>query len=162
LRYLQERAAKNDSNYKKRLRAYRIAVAKEKNNLYKSIEVEKNIGFKIGDIVLSNNSNSTSFDLTTYINSKIGSCNINDIEKVEIVIDGVENKTNGVYSDKMELIINGTQYGEQIISTTSSSGYITLSFNKEFSSTDVINQIILRNEKPKTTYSIASIKFYYK
>ena len=92
---------------------------------------------------------------------KIGSCRIYDIKKIEIVIHGVENKTNGVYTDKIKLELNDSIYGENIISTTSK-GYTTLVFDTNFSSSEILTKFAITNDIKRTQYYIDSIKFYYK
>lgn len=71
-----------------KLRAYRIGVAKERNNLYKSIEYEENLGFQIKNY----SANLATISGGTGTISISSGKPISEISRLEIVIEDTENR----------------------------------------------------------------------
>lgn len=158
-----------DEQIIQKLRAYRIAIAKERNNLYKTTAFPENYGWQV--IYLGDNGVETSG-----INTVIGSSflsnlsrkNINEIKKIEVTIEKAKQKTAGVYTSNIVVKYNSNDslaYEAQTISTTSESRR-TLEYEKDFSTSDEINSIVFskkdKDDTDNTDFVIKAIKFYYK
>jgi hypothetical protein len=158
------------TNMQNRLKAYRIAVAKEKNNLYKSIAFSENYGYVFLNGSQTINSATAEINLHTFDNS-YSSTNypkVNEIEKIEITLEDT-NAISGVYTVRMKVSLNGSQtYSTmQTVSTTSKST-TTFEYKQDFTNTSELSNIKLYFYKSDGTTAqnvkttIKSIKIYYK
>ena len=168
LTYLINNANKNGSPFENniyyKLLSYRIAIAKERNNLYKTTAFPENYGYQI---INKNKTISGSDDIN--ISSALIDRQVKEIKKIEITIEDTENNTLGVYTDKIYLELNGDSnfsYDAQIISTTSRSRR-TLEFSKDFDHNSdnfeaSLQSIKIYFENSNTKATLKSIRVYYK
>lgn len=150
-----------------KLLAYRIAIAKERNNLYKTTAFPENYGWQVvfnptsmvtpvTDIVLTNLPSSTTIDI-----SSLTKKNINEISRIEVTLEYANTSTIGLNSD----IINaqydtGENYEGRTIATTTKSR-TTLEFIKDFDTNSNVSNITISSGRG-TRFYVHSIKFYYK
>lgn len=157
----------SDSNLQSSLRwkllAYRIAIAKERNNLYKTTAFTENYGWQ----VITNSSGegaSITIPLTSDTTRGIlTNTNINQISKIEVTIEGAHIDRPGVYTDEITASYStGDNYNdvEQTISTTSTSKR-TVELKKDFSSGGSISSVTV-SSRNGTIFKVDAIKFYYK
>jgi hypothetical protein len=176
------------SNMQNRLKAYRIAVAKEKNNLYKSIAFDENYGYisltdektvtytpsggdedEVRIAVVNSDGFGGGYDKDARSSSYP---KINEIAKIEITLENTE-KITGVPTVRMQVALNGVSYYTyntmQTVSTTSKTT-TTFEFKQDFSNSNngTLTEIYLSFYKgdgvtpQKVTTTIKSIKIYYK
>jgi len=142
-----------------RLRAYRIAVAKERNNLYKSIAFAENYGYQVfnNEVPITGNG--------TYALSNLRVPDNQKISKVEITYEDASCKNGGtpllgVYTDQMKVSLGTNEYDPQAISVVSTSRN-TITFKKDFgnSGSTTLN---ISFGRPQTHIKINSVKVYFK
>ena len=133
-----------------KIKAYRIAVGKERNNLYKPIEYETNYGYYTY-IDPTVNGNSITLSPATRA--------VSEIYKVDVVLSDTVNSTTDVYTDKMTISINGTTSTAVIPTTTSSTRTVEFEINPSGNST---GSITISFADSTTTVTIKEIKIYYK
>jgi hypothetical protein len=142
-----------------RLKAYRIAVAKERNNLYKSIAFLENTGYQelTGSYTVSNG---TVISLSSFDSSYKNTLDISHIAGIDIVIENT-NSVPGVYTLPFNINLNSNSsysYTAQILPTNSTQTR-TVSFEGNITSDSSLNNIKISFG---TTTTIKSIKIYYK
>ncbi len=153
---------------KGKLKAYRIAVAKERNNLYKSVAFSDNYGYQVlnndgGTLVRAsagvNRINLQSFSGGSY--NKTNSPDISHISKIEIVLEGTTSRL-GTYTSTMDVYLNDSfKYNSPQTIPTTSNTMRTIEYNQDFISSAELDHInITLNNDASTT--IKSIKIYYK
>lgn len=150
-----------------KLKAYRIGVAKERNNLYKSVAFTENYGYKIlnnnsGIVIYGNNINNT-INLGPFSNNSYNQSaypDISHISKIELVIEDSSGQF-GIYTTTMSVGLNGVQWysNTQTIPTTTTS-MRTIDFAEDFTGGTLSSLIISLNNNSRTT--LKSIKIYYK
>lgn len=151
-----------------KLKAYRIAVAKERNNLYKSVAFTENYGYKIlnnnsGTVIYGNNISNT-INLGAFSNSAYNASSYPDIEhisKIELVLENTNAGQLGIYTTVMSVGLNGVNWYDntQTIPTTTTS-MRTIDFSQDFTGGTLSSLVIILNNNSRTT--IKSIKIYYK
>ena len=162
LEYLKANANSNGNDFQKglhwKLTAYRIAVAKERNNLYKTTAFAENYGVQVVIGGLITDRGSVEYDIT-----ELGKQDLREIKKIEVTIDGTTTKSVGVYTDEITVRYdNGSVYStKQTIATTSTSRR-TLEFTENFDNTSPIREIIISAGRADTSFFVRAIKFYYK
>ena len=150
-----------------RLKAYRIAVAKERNNLYKSLEYETNYGWEIVYINESGETVGNSGSISTS-----ASRDISEIYKVEVTFSDTDIITSGYRTVNMSVTLStgstGITSDKSVITETSSNEY-TREFNISGGS-DSLSKIIFNftststsdESSVETSIKVKSIKIYYK
>ncbi len=136
-------------------RAYRVAVGKERNNLYKPLDYETNYGYYIYKVNTDKNS-------TTTVSSFNESCitrDVSEVYSVEVVLENVSNDTTNVYTDTMNLTIGGITYSVTIPTTSKSTRTVTFEINQR---PTVVNNNIQIGFGGSTRATIRAIKIYYK
>lgn len=163
LKYLIN-GGENTSN---KLKAYRIGVAKERNNLYKSVAFSENYGYKIlnnnSGIVINGNNVNNPVSLQSFSNNSYNPSeypNINYIAKIELVIENTSSGI-GIYTTTMQVGLNGFIWysNSQTIPTTSTS-MRTIDFTEDLIGDRLSGLLIKLNNDARTT--LKSIKIYYK
>jgi len=150
-----------------KLRAYRIAIAKERNNLYKTTAFAENYGWSViyfGDVDSGRKKTDQTIDLES-----LGISNLNQIKKLEITIEEMrvangsgtsETPVYGIYTDTITAKIGGTPFGiPQTISTTSTSRR-TIEFSDDLVGS--AGNLVLETEDSRTKFTVEAIKIYYK
>jgi len=167
LRYLQDNSNPSGTDLQKnlyqKLRAYRIAVAKERNNLYKTTAFAENYGWQVS--YFTSNKVCSGGSLTINLGD-LGADFVNkpikEIKKIEVVIEGATQKEAGVYTSDVIVKYNNNNslaYEPQTIATTSGSRR-TLEYVKDIDSNASINSIVILANN--TEFTVKAIKFYYK
>lgn len=165
LKYLQENCSSTGTELQKnlyyKLLAYRIAIAKERNNLYKTTAFAENYGWQVScfatDKTCSGSLTINVGELAPFTNKEI-----REIKKIEITIEGATQGSPGVYTSQVNVKYNNNNslsYEPQTISTTSTSRR-TLEYIKDFNSNNTINNIVISANN--TSFKVKAIKFYYK
>ncbi len=144
-------------DYDVRLKAYRIAIAKERNNLYKTTAFTENYGWQTFN---------ASYEIrqgTRFPFDHISRSNLNEILKIEVTIEDAQTTAPGVYSDSVVARYDtGKQYNStQTISTTSKSRR-TLEYKQDFSETTGVGGITLIPGDSDTEFKVIGVKVYYK
>ena len=136
-------------------RAYRVAVGKERNNLYKSLDYETNYGYYIYEVNTDSNS-------TVTVSSFDESCitrNVSEVYSVEVVLENVSNDTVNVFTDTMNLSVAGNTYSTIIPTTSTSTRTITFEVNEQVLNSSPNIQISFAGN---TRATIRTLKIYYK
>lgn len=136
-------------------RAYRVAVGKERNNLYKSLDYETNYGYYIYEENVDKNS-------TVTVSSFNKSCitrNAAEVYAVEVVIENVSNDTVNVFTDTMNLSIAGNTYSTVIPTTSSSTRTVTFEITEQPLNSNTNIEISFTGD---TRATIRALKIYYK
>ena len=136
-------------------RAYRVAVGKERNNLYKSLDYETNYGYYIYEVNTDSNS-------TVTVSSFNESCitrNVSEVYSVEVVLENVSNDTVNVFTDTMNLTIAGNTYSTIIPTSSSSTRTITFEVSEQALNSGTNIEISFNGS---TRATIRAIKIYYK
>ena len=108
-------------------RAYRVAIGKERNNLYKSLEYDTNYGYQI----FNTNSDVKSSSFSNSYNTR----DLSEVYQVEVVIENTSNDTTNVYTDVLTLSIGGRSYQATVPTTSEARRTIT------FNITDVLSGV---------------------
>ena len=153
-----------------KLQAYRIAIAKERNNLYKTTAFVDDYGWQViflGDSVSSGTKKGAG---TTSVDVNLSSLSIKElkhIKKIEVTIEGMKiedasgKQIYGVYTDAIKASFGTKVYDkEQTISTTSSSRR-TLEFEQDFSDGNAAT-LTLKTTNQNTQFTVEAVKVYYK
>lgn len=144
-----------DGTIVQKLKAYRIAIAKEKNNLYKSIEFEEKFGYQIQNTT-------TKITAGGSITLSLGTKKVSDVAKIEVVISNAHNTSGGgVYTDTVSASLNGTPFDNTQTFPVTTSATRTLSFEGDFDSDTSANSLLL-NVANGSTITVKSVKIYYK
>ena len=148
-----------------KLKAYRIAIAKERNNLYKTTSFPENYGWVTGFIGEESKTSSTvNNDIDIHLSAP---GDIKQVKKIEVTIEKagigtVDSPVYGVYTDTIEAILNGNAYSvKQTISTTSESRR-TLEFSEDLNASGGISNLTLRTGDSRTRFVVLGVKVYYK
>ena len=165
LKYLQDNCSSTGTDLQKnlyhKLLAYRIAIAKERNNLYKTTAFAENYGWQ--SVILDKNCNgSVKINLSELGGAAFTNKKIKEIKKIEVIIEGATQGAAGVYTTNVNVKYNDNNslsYSPQTISTTSTSRR-TLEYVKDLNSDATISSITISAEN--TTFKVKGIKFYYK
>lgn len=131
-------------------RAYRMAVGKERNNLYKALDYDTNYGYEITNY--TDDTAKSSFDGLTCGTRTAA----NEIYRIEITIEDTKNSTRNVYTDTMTITIGGQTYTAVIPTTSRATRTIELNVSNLSN-----NSMSIRFERGSTTI-LKSIKVYYK
>ena len=126
-------------------KAYRIAVGKERNNLYKSLDYDTNYGYEID----TSGSSSISFN----------SRSKQEVFRIEVVIENTSSTTTNLYTDNITLKCGSYEYSVVIPTTSTATRTVT------FEVTDVLedgNSIEISFGDTGTTTELKSVKIYYK
>ena len=118
----------NTTGSSNKLKAYRIAIAKERNNLYKSLEYDTNYGWEIINV----NENGSSGTISINSNESIS-----QIYRIDITFSDLEKASTVYYTDTLNITLNGTgnTYSSDVISVSLGSDTTT----REFSISDSNN-----------------------
>ena len=150
------------NNLKRKLKAYRIAIAKERNNLYKTTAFPENYGWQV---IYQDDEHSTGPNININMQRNGQVIGINEILKTEVTINNISSDS-GIYSDNITVTYdcknNDTKVYDttQTISTTYSDRR-TLEFKQDFDGNEDVKQIRL-NTQNGTNFGIESIKVYFK
>lgn len=136
-------------------RAYRVAVGKERNNLYKSLDYETNYGYYIYEENVDKNSNVT----VSSFNKSCITRNVAEVYAVEVVIENVSNDTVNVFTDTMNLSIAGNTYSTVIPTTSSSTRTVTFEITEQPLNSNTNIEISFTGD---TRATIRALKIYYK
>lgn len=136
-------------------RAYRVAVGKERNNLYKSLDYETNYGYYIYEENVDKNSNVT----VSSFNKSCITRNAAEVYAVEVVIENVSNDTVNVFTDTMNLSIAGNTYSTVIPTTSSSTRTVTFEITEQPLNSNTNIEISFTGD---TRATIRALKIYYK
>ena len=146
-----------------KLKAYRIAVAKERNNLYKSLEYETNYGWEIAYM----NETGKTVDNSTSLGSLSISEDASNIYKIAVTYSNTNIDTND-NAVNMGITLNGTSSENKTVITESSS---TTDSSVEFSihgasgsisSIDFSFTSTSSGSSVDASVTVKSIKVYYK
>lgn len=138
-----------------KLKAYRIAIAKERNNLYKTTAFPENYGWQV--IYLdSPGAQENDIDLNSLTKKKLS-----EIEKIEVTIKSMKVTTGA--TDTVTATYNDSISYDDTKTITGNSELTTLEFKQDFDDDDTqVRSIKLSPSKDNTTFEIESIKFYFK
>lgn len=159
-----------DGNYISRIKAYYIAVGKEREKLYKPTEVSENTGIiYLYSNVASQISNGSSIDISSSFDlpvpSKKPNIDIANISKIEVVISDTQMAagTVNLFSTTVNISANGYNFNQNRITTTTKT-YRTLEFIPEFITTSAgnLNSIQFLIGNANVTFKVHSLKIYYK
>lgn len=138
-------------------RAYRVAVGKERNNLYKALEYETNYGYQVINVTdLDSNVTNSSYNVSE--NTR----DLSEVYCVEVVIENTSNNTTNVYTDNMILTIGGYSYGMTIPTSSKSRRTVTFTITDILSGAEGSNNIGISFGNSETKTTLRSIKIYYK
>ncbi len=143
-----------DDEYDSKLEAYRIAIAKERNNLYKTTAFSENYGW---DTTVGDNLG-MSVSISPGKNFKLS-----EIFKIDLTIEDAENSSPGVYTDLVSITCNGNPYGgEQTIATTSKSRR-TLEFKEDLDNNSSVSSVNIGISSANgTSFKVVGAKIYLK
>ncbi len=149
-----------------KLRAYRVAVAKERNNLFKSVAHKENLGYEITNLGHGGHGEKITQEGDIDVDSSL--C-IKKILKVQIVFDKIKNEEYGVYYDNITVSLNGDDdlaYTKQGFPINSEETILTLEFAKDFIGTTpkydkTVNKIHIKMDHA-TEFEVKSVRIYYK
>lgn len=170
LPYLLNNANSSGTDFQKnmyyKLKAYRIAIAKERNNLYKTTAFPENFGTKIinlGSKTSEGDYSGVKCSPTLTLNDLgLNNKTISEIKRTVIVIEGTKASTNGIYTDRIQIGFNNGSSGYDAITIpTTSSGTRTLELSENFKSNNYITNMIFNIDNYSET-TIKSIRFYFK
>lgn len=162
-------------DYTNRLKAYYIAIGKERNNLYKPTEVSETTAFEIMNLSKQAIGNyNVGINKYTAINSgnvqvnlpRTSAYGINRISKIEVVLDEtcVDENVQNVYTTSLTILLNGSnsmKYNSVVIPTTSATTR-TLQLSGSFSNSDVLRYLTIQVGNKNVNFNIRSVKIYYK
>ena len=159
LKYLLDNRSNPDGglnlsdNFDVRLKAYRIAIAKERNNLYKTTAFPENYGWQT---VPGSSSAGTSVSVS------LPGYKLSEISKIEVIIENAENGSAGVYTDNISATYsNGRSYDlKQTIATTSKSRR-TLEFKQDFTDSSNVSNVQISSQFG-TKFDVVGVKIYFK
>lgn len=134
-------------------RAYRVAIGKERNNLYKTLEYETNYGYQIFNTNSDVKQNS--------FNNSYDTRDLSEVYRVEVVIENTSNDTANVYTDNMNLNIGGRTYQVVIPTTSTTIRTVTFNITDILSGSEGSNNIRISFDRNTETV-LKSIKIYYK
>ena len=161
-------------DYHNKIKAYYIALGKERHNLYKATELSETTAFEIinlpaqpegrfnvGTDRYGSPISGKRVDLT--VNSKYP---INRISKIEVTIDGtcVEDGVSNIYTTSMVISLNGSssmKYNSVVIPTTSATTK-TIQLTGSFSSNSLLNKLRIELGTEYVNFNVKSVKIYYK
>ena len=161
--------------YKNKLKAYYIAIGKERNNLYKPTEVSETTAMEIINFptqsVGNYNVGKTSFQALSsgYVNLSLPRSSlysINRISKLEITLDGtcVDSGIKNLYTTSLQISLNGDSnmsYNQVVIPVTSTTTR-TIQLTGSFSSSGLLNTIGFKLGNNNVNFNVRSVKIYYK
>ena len=169
LKYLQQNSDIGGTNLQKnnyyKLCAYRIAVAKERNKLYKTTAFSDNYGcqainFESG---LKTSNGKVTIGIGNQYLKNLSNKNLKDIKKIEIVIEGAEHKSAAVHKVEVGVMYNENpayKYNNSQAISTQSANTTTREYKQDFSD-GVLNSITIDGTSA-TDFVVKEIKFYYK
>ena len=149
-----------------KLKAYYIAIGKERENLYKPTAVAESTAVEIINfntpIAGVYNVDGTK-TLTLPSKSKYG---INRISKIDVTLDGtcVDSGVKNLYTTSLVISLNGNssmQYGQVIIPVTSTVTR-TIQLSGSFSNTAELESLKFSLGNEAVNFNVRSIKIYYK
>lgn len=148
---------KRELEYK--LLAYRIAIAKERNNLYKTTSFTENYGWQV--ITPSSYKNNTI--TINNLNNELTKTELNEIKKIEITLKNFENVNNNIYTDNISVKFNNKtiDYSSSKTISAKSKSRLTLEYKQDFNNSDNIINITIESDN-NTKFELDAIKFYYK
>ena len=148
---------KRELEYK--LLAYRIAIAKERNNLYKTTSFTENYGWQV--ITPSSYKNNTI--TINNLNNELTKTELNEIKKIEITLKNFENVNNNIYTDNISVKFNNKtiDYSSSKTISAKSKSRLTLEYKQDFNNSDNIINITIKSDN-NTKFELDAIKFYYK
>ena len=153
-------ALRDDLKYK--LLAYRIAIAKERNNLYKTTAFPENYGWQVvylGDV--SSGVKLTSGSANVSLSNLPSNRKISEIKKIEVTIEGAKQKKAGVYTSEISAKYNdGSEYSTKQTVSTTSSNRRTIEFVQDFNSDAQPTSITISANDIE--FTIEAVKVYYK
>lgn len=135
-------------------RAYRIAVGKERNNLYKPLEYETNYGYQISNYNSDVASNTFSQNISTR--------DLSEVYCVEVIIENTSNDTPNVYTDTINLSIGGRVYSNVIPTTSKAVMVVAFDITDVLSGSAGPNSVSVSFSREGTNTTVKSIKIYYK
>lgn len=161
-----------DGNYISRIKAYYIAVGKERENLYKPTAVSENTGIiYLYRDATSQTANGASINISSF-NSPTTKPHIylKNISKIEVVISDTEMATGTVnlFSTTVNIRAdsNGSYNFSQNRITTTTNTYRTLEFIPEFTAVPAddneLDNIQFLIGNTAVTFKVHSLKIYYK
>ena len=142
------------NNLQLKLKAYRIAIAKERNNLYKTTAFPENYGWQVVYLDPTKKSGE-SIDLSSLTKNKLS-----EIEKIEVTIKSMKVTTSA--TDTVTATYNDSISYDTTKTITNNSELTTLEFKQDFDDDTNVTSIKLSPSKEGTTFEIESIKFYFK
>lgn len=147
-----------------KLKAYRIAIAKERNNLYKTTAFPENYGWQFMNlpvpIICGSRLNLSGLGGLT-------KNKLSEIEKIEVTIINSSTTQSGIYTDNVRATYHLDGAGDQSYSetqtiSTTSKNRRTLEFKQDFDSDGTVGSITISPENDNTTFNVESIKVYFK
>lgn len=160
-------------DYKNKLKAYYIAIGKERNNLYKPTEVSETTAIEIMNFTTGSNYN---VGLTKgqgipsgYVNlalPRTSLYSIDRISKLEITLDGtcVDTGIKNLYTTSLQISLNGNSsmsYNQVVIPVTSTTTR-TIQLTGSFSSASKLNSLGFKLGNNNVNFNVKSVKIYYK
>lgn len=159
LNQTQNTYASTDAEYNKnknKLKAYRLALGKERNNLYKYIEFEEKCGYQIinpAPVETINGSKTIDIGLLDKP--------VSEISRIEIVTSNAKNTSINVFTDSVTVTLGSSNtYAPQTIPVTSEA-VRTMVLKKDFEPNENISKITISLARG-SKIDINSIKIYYK
>lgn len=158
---------------KEKLKAYRIAIAKERNNLYKTTAFEEDDGFQniVLDTPISKTSGASQISISL---SSLSNKQIKNIRKIEVIIEQTNIITStgeqvyGISADSLTAsfdsgFANEKTYSNANIVGTSGGELRTLEFTQDFNIEDFdVDKLYLKTGDSRTVFKVDAVKVYYK
>lgn len=165
-------------DYRQKLKAYYVAIGKERHNLYKPTEFSETTAFEIMNFstavetfnVGTNKYDSPISGKSVTLNLPTSSkYNINRISKIEVTIDGtcLDENVSNIYTTSLEIVLNGNdnmKYNSVVIPTTSTTTK-TIQLAGSFSSSasnNVLTRLKITVGTEHVNFNVKSVKIYYK
>lgn len=140
-------------NKTNKLKAYRIAVGKERESLFKSIKYDVNGGYQIFDFS-SSPSASSSISQNLSIDRPA-----NEIYKIQIILQGIAHSNRNIATDTMNVTIGGITLEPLVVSTRGGAeNIVTYEFNVDSPPSPTLTINFARG----STATLKAVKVYYK
>ena len=164
-------------DYRQKLKAYYVAIGKERHNLYKPTEFSETTAFEIINFTTLAGYNVGTNDSSTPISGKTlnlslptaSKYNINKISKIELTLDGtcLDNNIHNIYTTSVTISLNGNsgmKYNSVVIPTTSVTTK-TIQLTGSFSSAasnNTLTHLKIDVGTEHVNFNVKSVKIYYK